>query len=804
MLDGAARVPRCPPPAGTEDLGKESRTCGHPVRGEDLEGRCAVAVRASVIVVLLIVVTSLAPVMVSADCIDYGAYMHWIAGIELPGSVRAVEISGALAFALWAVDDTQGNDTQGLNIIDLTNPERPWILGILRFSDEQVSGGGGFDLACVGSYVYVTIGWAELKVIDVSNPRRPQLVHKLEMPSYAKAVAIRGSYAYVGAGNAGIQVLDVSDPREPRVVANIDTAGMVHDLVVAGDRAYATETTWDRFEVIDIADPLHPAVLSSLNIGYPGGLAVAGDFAYVLTGGYDDDDSLDVFDVSDAAHPRLVGSAPGGGWGIALSGQHAFVANGQLGLVVYDIADATKPQRLGQVYAGSAFDVAIAGDLAYVGDYWEALQVLDISNALVPPVIGSVGTQSRAIDVAVSGSYAYVAGIIVGPNTGYLEAVDITDPQNPRVVGTLDTPAWALRVTTSGDFAYVAAGSHPGNQSVSRLLIVDIGDPQNLRNIGSVEMPWMVNDMSLAGSYAVVAGSSRLWMVDVADPEHPTIVGEVATGSYTKSVAVAGHYALAAVDYVGLRVIDIAEPDNPRLVSTLQDVSLAPHQDRVVGVCAVGSYAYIIGDELLRVVDIADQEHPRVVGRVHVPIGYYGWNSSVTVAGNTAYVGGRSVQIVDVSNPHSPRVIGGQAANPNSYVMRALGIAVSDAWAYVTGELGGLRILPLQCESPTGPGAGGRTTALPPPNLALSYPNPFNAGTTIRLDLPKSQNVEVAVYGVDGRRVKTLCKGWLPAGPRVVSWDGLDERGESVASGTYLYRIEAGSDRVAGKLVLVK
>lgn len=85
-----------------------------------------------------------------------------------------------------------------------------------------------------------------------------------------------------------------------------------------------------------------------------------------------------------------------------------------------------------------------------------------------------------------------------------------------------------------------------------------------------------------------------------------------------------------------------------------------------------------------------------------------------------------------------------------------------------------------------------------------SYPNPFNLTTTFRYDLPEPSWVEISIYNVLGQRVDRLELGAQPAGFHAVQWDGLDERGRTVGSGVYVYRIEAGSEKAVGKMVLLK
>ena len=108
--------------------------------------------------------------------------------------------------------------------------------------------------------------------------------------------------------------------------------------------------------------------------------------------------------------------------------------------------------------------------------------------------------------------------------------------------------------------------------------------------------------------------------------------------------------------------------------------------------------------------------------------------------------------------------------------------------------------LPGQIEgSPTGAPDTPRVFRAAPP-----APNPFNPSTTIAFELPAGQDVRLAIYGLDGRRVRSLLRTALPAGRHATRWDGRDDRGRTVASGMYLYRLEAGPWSASGKLELVK
>lgn len=85
------------------------------------------------------------------------------------------------------------------------------------------------------------------------------------------------------------------------------------------------------------------------------------------------------------------------------------------------------------------------------------------------------------------------------------------------------------------------------------------------------------------------------------------------------------------------------------------------------------------------------------------------------------------------------------------------------------------------------------------------WPNPFNPRTTVRFDLPRDGRVELAVYDLQGRRVRTLLAGNAAAGPHEVLWQGDDDAGRALPSGVYLARLRGPEGTSAErKLTLVR
>jgi hypothetical protein len=87
---------------------------------------------------------------------------------------------------------------------------------------------------------------------------------------------------------------------------------------------------------------------------------------------------------------------------------------------------------------------------------------------------------------------------------------------------------------------------------------------------------------------------------------------------------------------------------------------------------------------------------------------------------------------------------------------------------------------------------------------SYAYPNPFNPLTRIHFKLPRAGHVDLVVFTAAGERVVTLLSRVLAAGPHDVVWEGRDDRGYPVASGTYFYQLSVGSQRATGRMILLK
>ncbi len=84
------------------------------------------------------------------------------------------------------------------------------------------------------------------------------------------------------------------------------------------------------------------------------------------------------------------------------------------------------------------------------------------------------------------------------------------------------------------------------------------------------------------------------------------------------------------------------------------------------------------------------------------------------------------------------------------------------------------------------------------------FPNPVRASTTIRYQLAHAAGLELAVFDATGRRIRVLDSGAKAAGYYTAVWDGCDERGHPVGSGSYALRLSAPPFRRTGRIVVTR
>jgi hypothetical protein len=156
--------------------------------------------------------------------------------------------------------------------------------------------------------------------------------------------------------------------------------------------------------------------------------------------------------------------------------------------------------------------------------------------------------------------------------------------------------------------------------------------------------------------------------------------------------------------------------------------------------------------------------------------------------------------------PGGYTVFGGLSPFPRDFIIDPEGIVQYVATEYRPTEMSTIieRLLPG-----TGVQDDDFSSAPLPHGFSLqqNFPNPFNPSTTIRFEIREGKSddfVDLSIYDLRGKLVRTLISTVKGEGRHAVAWDGRDDNGSAVSSGVYLYRLKVGEDSTERKMILAR
>jgi Ca2+-binding RTX toxin-like protein len=277
--------------------------------------------------------------------------------------------------------------------------------------------------------------------------------------------------------------------------------------------------------------------------------------------------------------------------------------------------------------------------------------------------------------LVINGQSAYLANGEQG-----LTLYDLSKVYAPVVSSPFNTSGQASDVFVSDGVAYVADGS-------AGLQIIDVSEPNAPTLKASVDSAGTAYGVVVtADSYALLAdGKQGIKIIDVFDPNQPVAGSSFKTTDTAYDIAVSGNFAYVADGKAGLQVFNISNPLNVQWVGAYDTAGTA------YGVALSGSIAYVAdGDKGLQLIDISNPAAPVWLGQYDTP----GIARNVSVDQDMAYVAdNNSLQQINVSSPSAPFL-------SKSVATMALGVAVSDGFAYVANSNGQVQTVRLVANVP--------------------------------------------------------------------------------------------------------
>ncbi|TFG40108.1 MAG: hypothetical protein E4H44_00785, partial [Candidatus Aminicenantes bacterium] len=267
----------------------------------------------------------------------------------------------------------------GVVAIDLVGPQVPSVVS--RFVEDRQPEA----LALDGNRLFVTGFDRGLDVIDISNPSAPVVLGRASgSASSGWHIDVEDGLAAVA--NGQLYLLDVADPTQPTFLASLETPGEAMASIVRDRKIFVSDGS-SGVSVVDVADPSRPLIIDQWVTGVgPARVEREGDLVVVAG-----PSALEVLDLSQPETPVVRGRFESANniQDLALEGSLAFVADLGFGLRIVSLKDRSDPIQIGEYRLDTAIAVGVAGGLVALTDY-QRFVVLDVRDPARPELLGEV------------------------------------------------------------------------------------------------------------------------------------------------------------------------------------------------------------------------------------------------------------------------------------------------------------------------------------------------------------------------------------------------------------------------------
>jgi len=257
-------------------------------------------------------------------------------------------------------------------------------------------------------------------------------------------------------------------------------------------------------------------------------------------------------------------------------------------------------------------------------------------------VTAPFGLGADAWDVTLAGSLA-----LCSRANGALDIYDVSNPGTPMLLDKFSSNSSILDVAVLGSYAFVAHWDH--FSSDRGITVLDLSNPSDVQQVGANTLPKMPYDVELRDSLLLVADASfpgTVWIMNVATPTSPVVIGSYPTADAARSVIARDTLAYVALSGDGLAILDLSDPTQPSLVGSLGNLTTA------YDVFLLDSIAYVANlASGVALVDVSDPTLPVLIGSYNTP----GSAAEVEVVGTVAHIADTDsgYLLLDVSNPAS-------------------------------------------------------------------------------------------------------------------------------------------------------
>ncbi len=446
----------------------------------------------------------------------------------------------------------------------------------------------------------------------------------------------------------GLNIYDVSKPDSIVKLGDIALPGFNEHVIISGNYAYVSNT-YKGLEIVDISNPVNPRLVHEIDLdprlGWIYSLQKIGNMLYVNAIVQLPPDitkqAVYVLDVMDPPNARILYNIQHDAQSAKVKGNFLYLLRFDR-LTTLDISDPVWPRATSVISFLNQTETAleIMGDYLYITGGNEGVLVFSLQNPAQPKRIGYMGESFRSFDAVVEGNTlaAYE------PGQG-IRLIDISDPTTPRQKSFIPSfSVWCMVIVNK------------------TLYFAD-------------------NDYHL-----------QIW--DISKPEKPVFLGKIPGKKFwLGDVVIYGRYAYVTDMRSGLLVIDVIDPQNPSIVTTLPLRFEFPYYG-AFKIAIWFPLIYVTCGQYLFIIDINQPTQPQIYTEFFIG-GYTQGNSTqgidIDISGDIVYVGtenGRLI-IADVHDRTAPIVTEEIYIGPG----RIRDVVVRENYIYLAREDKGVTVL---------------------------------------------------------------------------------------------------------------
>jgi hypothetical protein len=184
-------------------------------------------------------------------------------------------------------------------------------------------------------------------------------------------------------------------------------------------------------------------------------------------------------------------------------------------LVILDVKDPAKPSRVGYLrLSGGIHDIKVRSNLVYLAG--AGLTIVDVSSPSAPRLLAQYDSSGPSCGVSLVNDTAYVATEYFRGYLGRVSIINVSDPAAPCLVDRFSTGRGAWHIATAGSIAYVATHKELEYYDVEK----------KCRRVGSYQPRSGSGGMVAAGNRLYLADGLGFQILDITDPETPRLLGQ--------------------------------------------------------------------------------------------------------------------------------------------------------------------------------------------------------------------------------------------------------------------------------------